>query len=184
MDKYSLIKMLNEYHPAAPEEQAYKTRMLTFIKEHDDCFERSLAIGHITASAWLLDKTQTHALLMHHTKLDKWFQLGGHCDGNPDVLSVAIKEAQEESGIQGIVPVSDKIFDIDIHLIPANKKEKEHYHYDVRFLLQVTSDEQVIQNNESKELRWISKNRNELPTDERSVTRMFDKWLKLADKKT
>jgi 8-oxo-dGTP pyrophosphatase MutT (NUDIX family) len=114
---------------------------------------------------------------MHHTKLDKWFQLGGHCDGHSDVLAVAIKEAQEESGIVGIEPVSNKIFDIDIHLIPANPKEKEHYHYDVRFLLHVISNEEVVQNNESKELRWIGKTRTALPTTGRSVTRMFDKWV-------
>jgi len=178
MNKQTLINMLHEYHPSAPEELTYKATMLAFIEAHDDCFERSLAIGHITASAWLVNKEQTHALLMHHTKLDRWFQLGGHCDGDSDVLGVAIKEAQEESGIQHIAPLSDKIFDIDIHLIPANSKEKEHYHYDVRFLLQVTSDEQMVQNSESKELRWIGKNRNELPTNELSVVRMFDKWIK------
>ncbi|HXW85792.1 MAG TPA: NUDIX domain-containing protein [Candidatus Bathyarchaeia archaeon] len=116
---------------------------------------------------------------MHHTKLDQWFQLGGHCDGNPDVLAVALKEAQEESGINHIVPVNTHIFDIDIHLIPANKKEKEHYHYDVRFLLQVASDEKIVQNSESKELRWITKNRAEFPTQNRSVVRMFDKWIAL-----
>jgi 8-oxo-dGTP pyrophosphatase MutT (NUDIX family) len=178
MDKNNLINMLNEYHPSAPEEIKAKETMLAFIKTHDDCFERSLAIGHITASAWLVNKEQTHALLMHHTKLDRWFQLGGHCDGDPDVLGVAIKEAQEESGITHIAPLSDTIFDIDIHLIPANSKEKEHYHYDVRFLLQVTSDEELVQNGESKELRWIGKNRDELPTNEVSVARMFDKWIK------
>ena len=170
--------MLHEYHPCASEEIKAKDTMIAFIEAHDDCFERSLAIGHITASAWLVNKEQTHALLMHHTKLDRWFQLGGHCDGDPNVLGVAIKEAQEESGIQHIAPLSDTIFDIDIHLIPANSKEKEHYHYDVRFLLQVTSDEDVVQNGESKELRWIGKNKNELPTDEPSVIRMFDKWIK------
>lgn len=178
VDKNNLIHMLHEYHPSAPEEIKAKETMLNFIKEHDDCFERSLAIGHITASAWLVNKEQTHALLMHHTKLDRWFQLGGHCDGDPDVLRVAVKEAQEESGITHIAPLSDTIFDIDIHLIPANSKEQEHYHYDVRFLLQVTSDEKVVQNGESKELRWIGKNRDELPTNELSVIRMFNKWIK------
>ncbi len=167
--------MLHEYHPCASEEIKAKDTMIAFIDAYDNCFERSLAVGHITASAWLVNKEQTHALLMHHTKLDRWFQLGGHCDGDSDVLAVAIKEAQEESGIQHIVPLSDTIFDIDIHLVPANSKEKEHYHYDVRFLLQVTSDENVIQNKESKELRWIGKNKNELPTNELSVIRMFNK---------
>lgn len=179
MNRRTLTILLREYQPNAPEELTYKNVMLAFIENHADCFERSLAIGHITASAWLVNKEQDQALLMHHTKLDKWFQLGGHCDGDSDVLNVAIKEAQEESGIQSIAPLSDAIFDIDIHLIPANKREEEHYHYDVRFLLQVTSDEQVIQNSESKELRWIGKSRGELPTNELSVTRMFDKWLGL-----
>jgi 8-oxo-dGTP pyrophosphatase MutT (NUDIX family) len=179
MHRLKLIQLIEDYHPITHHEQAAKQRMLEFISEHHDCFERSLAIGHITASSWLLNKNKTHALLMHHAKLDKWFQLGGHADGNADVLDVAIKEAQEESGIMAIEPLKESIFDIDIHMIPANKKEQEHYHYDVRFLLQVTSDEDFVQNNESKELRWIGKNNKDLPTDEESVIRMFNKWLAL-----
>jgi 8-oxo-dGTP pyrophosphatase MutT (NUDIX family) len=176
MIRHNLINLLQNYFPSG-QEVLFKKDMLAFIAQHPNCFERSLDIGHITASAWLLSKDHSTALLMHHTKLDRWFQLGGHCDGDPDVLRVAIKEAQEESGIQDITPVSPAIFDIDIHLIPANKREKEHYHYDVRFLLQVASDEQVVQSNESKELRWIGKNSAELPTDNPAVVRLFNKWL-------
>jgi 8-oxo-dGTP pyrophosphatase MutT (NUDIX family) len=179
MHRNILIRLLEDYYPIALEEQLFKQQMLEFILQHEDCFERFLEKGHITASALLLNKNHTHALLMHHAKLDKWFQLGGHCDGNSNVFNVAIKEAQEESGIMKIEPVTKSIFDIDIHLIPANKKEKEHYHYDVRFLLHITSDEEIVQNNESKELRWISKNHNELPTNEQSVVRMFNKWIAL-----
>ena len=176
MKRTPLLQLLHKYH-ASPQQTAHKERMLDFINQHPECFERSLEIGHITASAWLLNKQETHALLMHHRKLNKWLQLGGHCDGQSDVLAVAIREAQEESGIVHIVPVSCAIFDIDIHRIPANTKEKEHDHYDVRFLLKVASDEQPIQNSESRALRWISKNAAELPTDEQSVVRMFNKWV-------
>lgn len=150
--------------------------MLTFIDTYENCFERSLEIGHITASCWLINKDSSKALMLHHAKLDRWFQLGGHCDGNPDTLAVAIKEAQEESGINNIVAVTPEIFDIDIHLIPENKKEKAHYHYDVRYLLQVTGYEEIIQNRESKALAWIDKDRKALPTDTLSVVRMFNKW--------
>jgi 8-oxo-dGTP pyrophosphatase MutT (NUDIX family) len=118
-------------------------------------------------------------LLLYHAKLNQWLQLGGHCDGNPDVLAVAIKEAQEESGIQDIRPVECGIFDIDIHLIPARKHEPEHYHYDIRFLLQVCSNESFVQNHESKELRWIDKSAASLPTANQSVVRMFNKWIAL-----
>lgn len=177
MHRSTLINLLKTYSPIAREEVVYKNQMLEFINEHDNCFECSLEMGHITASSWLLNKDGSKALLLHHMKLDRWFQLGGHCDGETDALAVAIKEAQEESGIMGIESVSSEIFDIDIHLIPANSRDKAHYHYDVRFLLQVNSDEDVVQNRESKELRWIEKDLTTLPTQMRSVTRMFDKWI-------
>lgn len=179
MKRTAIITLLQEYQPTDQREIAFKKRMLEFINAHEDCFERSLAIGHITASAWLVNKDNSKALLLHHTKLDRWFQLGGHCDGDSDVLAVSVKEAQEESGITHIKPVNGKIFDIDIHRIPANSCEAEHDHYDVRFLLRVTSDEDVVQNRESKELRWIGKNVHDLPTQEESVVRMFRKWISL-----
>jgi len=178
MNRASLQQLLKEYNPLYSDEKVYKNQMLTFIEHHPNCFERSLEIGHLTASCWLLNKDNSAALLLHHKKLQKWFQLGGHADGNHDLLAVAIKEAQEESGILNIVPIFNDIFDIDIHMIPANSKEKAHYHYDVRFLLQVVSDESVVQNHESNELRWISKNKQDLPTQDWSVVRMFEKWIK------
>lgn len=178
MKRALTLRLLQQYEPQDSDEQRYKGLMIAFIRENEDCFERSLTIGHLTGSAWLLNNDGTQALLMHHYKLDRWLQLGGHCDGNPDILAVAVKEAQEESGIMSIAPISSSIFDIDVHLIPAAKGIAEHYHYDVRFLLQVQGDETVVQNNESKELRWIPKNRSAVPTDQRSVVRMFEKWVK------
>lgn len=179
MKRSGLLRLLENYHPSNKDEIIFKKTILEFVNNYENCFERSLAIGHITASAWLLNKDHSKALMMHHRKLDKWVQPGGHCDGNPDVLAVALKEAQEESGIYHIVAVSTEIFDVDIHLIPENPKEKAHYHYDIRFLLAVTSDEDFVQNAESKELRWIDKNSATLPTTELSVTRMFEKWRNL-----
>lgn len=174
-----LVELLQKYMPTDSWEQDCKEKMFEFIKQHTDCFERSLNIGHFTGSVWLLNHDKSKALLTHHAKLDKWMQLGGHCDGDSDILNVALKEAQEESGIQHIIPISKNIFDIDIHLVPARGDRKEHYHYDVRFLLQVIGNDSLVQNHESKELRWISKSREELPTTNRSVVRMFDKWLSI-----
>src|SRR5579871_4499535 len=141
MHRKQLISLLENYVPTI-QEASYQKKILFFINQYPDCFERSLKVGHITASAWLLNKDNSKALLMHHKKLGIWVQPGGHCDGNPDVLSVALKEAQEESGIQAIEPLSLSIFDIDIHAIPAIKTEPAHYHYDIRFLLHTTSNEQ------------------------------------------
>jgi 8-oxo-dGTP pyrophosphatase MutT (NUDIX family) len=176
--KEKLRQLLQNYRPTA-EEQGAKDRMLAFLAAYDDCCKRELQLGHFTASAWLLSADRSKVLLMHHAKLNIWVQLGGHADGDFDLLQVACKEAQEESGIQGIQPVMPTVFDIDIHTIPARGTEPEHEHFDVRFLLQVTGDEQIIQNSESKELRWIDKDAATLPTAQRSVVRMFEKWKSL-----
>lgn len=164
----SVLDLLDAYTPS-PEEVFAKEKMIAFIKMHENCFERSLKEGHITASAWLLRQDGKKALLMHHAKLNCWVQFGGHADGDSDVLRVAIKEAQEESGVMGIEPVSLEIFDIDIHNVG------DHLHYDIRFLLQIKSDEIPQQNHESNGFLWVSK-KDPLPTKQRSVVRMFEKW--------
>ena len=179
MKRIYLIQLLESYFPSDSEEIRFKQQILDFVRNNPECFERSLKEGHITASAWVTNKNNSKALLMHHTKLDKWFQLGGHCDGEYDTLKVALKEAHEESGIQTLYAVSKEIFDIDIHLIPENKKEAAHYHYDIRFLLRVRGSGRLNKNNESKELRWITKNPNSLPTQMPSIIRMFNKWINL-----
>ena len=178
MNRNNLLQLLEKYVPTAEEVDA-KNRTIEFVRNNQNCFERSLKAGHITASAWLLNKSGDKALLTHHKKLDSWFQLGGHCDGDPDVLNVAIKEAQEESGISDIAPVASSIFDIDVHQIPANSKDDAHYHYDIRFLLQAQGSDEIVINHESKELRWIDKNIKNFPTKQRSVLRMLEKWLSI-----
>ncbi len=177
MHRNHLLQLLTDYTPSDQDEIDYKDDIIEFVQDNEECFERSLEHGHITASTWLLNKEGDKALLTHHKKLNRWFQLGGHCDSDSDILASAIREAQEESGIENIKPVHNQIFDVDVHFITGNAKEEKHYHYDVRFLLQVQSDEKVKISSESKDLRWVSKNLDELPTDEVSVTRMFKKWV-------
>ena len=177
MHRDSLLELLKSYIPEDPTEVSFKKQFIEFVCQNKECFDRSLEIGHVTASCLLLNREGSHALLMHHFKLDNWFQLGGHCDGDSDVVAVAIKEATEESGIKNIQCINPSIFDIDIYLIPANAKDKEHYHYDVRFLLQAFEDDTVVQNKESKSLLWVAKE-DPLPTDNPSVHRMFKKWKK------
>src|SRR5207245_6935322 len=107
------------YRPYDDREAAMVGRLRRFVTEHADCFERSLQTGHITGSAWVVDIDRSHALLTHHRKLNKWLQLGGHADGDPDILRVALREAREESSLESIRAVSEAIIDIDIHLIPV-----------------------------------------------------------------
>jgi 8-oxo-dGTP pyrophosphatase MutT (NUDIX family) len=176
MHRKKILKLLERYKPSFKEDHKAKEDIIIFVDENYNCFDRELEKGHITGSSWLLNKQGDKALLMHHMKLDKWLQPGGHADGDSDILAVAIKEAQEESGINAIEAVDGNIFDIDIHLIPENSKDKSHFHYDVRFLLQVKSDEELSNNGESKELRWINRGDIHSLTKEESVVRMHNKW--------
>ncbi|HAK50535.1 MAG TPA: nucleoside triphosphate hydrolase [Gammaproteobacteria bacterium] len=114
-------------------------------------------------------------MLTHHRKLDRWLQPGGHADGQSDVLAVAMREAEEESGLWEIEPVSDSLFDIDIHLIPARGNEAEHFHYDCRFLLRSVGSDQYTVSEESDDLAWILLSDMASYTSEVSITRMVDK---------
>ena len=180
MHREGILKLLHNYKSNYPEEHVYKKNIIDFILMHDDCFERTCKIGHLTASSFLLNYEETKALLMHHTKLGIWLQLGGHCDGDSDIAAVAVKEAQEESGIDDIDFISRDIYDIDMHLVPARNTDPSHYHYDIRFLLKVTKPNLTIKkNSESLDLRWFSDDITQLPTQQRSVSRMFDKWTNI-----
>lgn len=151
----SLCKALLLFAKKHPEQQKTADRMRRFITSAPDCFERSHAEGHITGSAWLVNPSGEKVLLTLHHKLQRWMQTGGHADGEPDTLRVALREAEEESGIPGIQPVSPEIFDIDIHLIPARpaKGEPEHYHYDVRYMLRAPHEAFIV-SEESDALAW------------------------------
>ena len=166
--------MLNKYTPADEFEWSMWEKTIEFIEENPACFERSLAIGHVTASAWVVSPDRQQVLLMHHRKLNRWFQPGGHCDGEPDVLSVALKEVEEETGIRAS-PVGSEIFDVDVHTIPANSREKAHYHYDIRFLLEADPALKVEHNQEARAVRWVLLEEVGLYSSSESILRMVRK---------
>lgn len=180
MHRAPFIHLLESYLVRFPAERDAVGLFMDFVQAHPDCFERSLSVGHITASAWLVTAAGTDVLLTHHRKLNRWLQLGGHVDGNPDVLDSALREAREESGLSGIKPVSREIFDLDRHLIPARGNEPAHFHYDVRFLLRTTGAEEFTVSDESHDLRWVPL--GELPafTSEPSMLRMAGKFSAAA----
>lgn len=169
-----ILSLIRQYGKTHADEQAVVDRMTAFVQAHENCFSREQLLGHITGSVWILDKSRTKSLLTHHKKLNIWVQLGGHADGDSDIQRVAMKEAEEESGIANLVCLSDDIFDIDIHRIPERKTEPEHYHYDCRFLLQ-SQDEQYVVSEESHDLSWIELTKMQDFTTEESVFRMVRK---------
>jgi len=185
MDRADLFELLERYEGRHSDEIVTIDRFRTLLDEHERCFFRDCFPGHITSSAWIVSRETRAVLLTNHRKLERWLQLGGHTDGETDVLVSALREAEEESGLRDFLPLPSadacEILDLDVHQIPARGEEPAHLHHDIRFLLEV-SDAQPIrrQATESKEVRWFPADRVETHFDEESLLRMARKatsWL-------
>lgn len=134
--------------------------------------------GHFTGSSWLVSADGERVLLTHHRKLGRWLQLGGHADGDTDLSRVALREAEEESGLSGLT-VEPAPFDLDRHRIPARAQEPEHWHYDVRYVVRVGQNESFQVSEESHALAWRSiREIAEDPASDESLRRMAGKWLR------
>jgi len=152
-----LLDDVRGYRPFDERERAMCERLTAFLETHGThAFDRALVPGHVTASAWIVDPQRTHAVLLHHRKLERWLQPGGHADGDPDVRGTALREAREESGLRALRLIGAAIYDIDVHRIPARGAEAEHDHYDVRFALEADPREPLLHNAESHDVRWIA----------------------------
>jgi len=173
MDRHVLLEMLKSYKTDFGEEQTFVDRFVELMKS-DNCFQRTHLPGHITGSSWIVNPDKTKSLLVLHAKLNKWVQPGGHADGDENVWRVAVREAEEETGLKNLNPFQE-IFDLDIHVIPERKDFPAHFHYDIRFLVLAMETEKITVSEESHEVRWINLKELERFTSERSVLRMKDK---------
>ncbi len=176
----TLTDELARYRGADERERAMAAEVAAFLDEHDDAFERSLLLGHITASAWIVDRERTHALLTHHRKLGRWLQLGGHVDGERDVRAAALREAQEESGLAEIVALEEAIYDVDVHVIPARGAEPRHKHYDIRFAFEADRRAPLVVSDESHALAWVALDELDRYDTDESVMRLARKTARLA----
>ena len=160
-----------------PQEAIVVEHFRQLLAEPTLAFERERLAGHFTASAWLVSDDGTRALLTHHRKLDRWLQPGGHADGDVDLARVALKEAEEESGLRALALLPG-LFDLDRHWIPEHKGVPAHWHYDVRFVVHAGSDERFVVSDESHALAWrdIAEIAGDAGADD-SVRRMARKWL-------
>jgi 8-oxo-dGTP pyrophosphatase MutT (NUDIX family) len=175
-----VLACLGGYLPATDRDREAAAAFAAFAAGTPDCCERTSVEGHLTGSAWLVSRDGARVLLTHHRKLDRWLQLGGHADGDPDLAAVALREAQEESGIDAL-GVEGGVFDLDRHRIPARGDEPAHWHYDVRFVVRALGSEDFVASEESHALAWreIAELAGDAGVDE-SVRRMAGKWLERA----
>jgi 8-oxo-dGTP pyrophosphatase MutT (NUDIX family) len=136
--------------PSGPEQ----TAMLQLLSTHPDALVRTCRPGHFTGSALVVDPENQKILMLFHTKLQRWLQPGGHADGDGDLARVALREATEETGIEGLRVVEPAI-DFDVHTVNP-PSEDQHQHHDVRFLVLAPPGAVPQGNHESQALQWVS----------------------------
>jgi 8-oxo-dGTP pyrophosphatase MutT (NUDIX family) len=177
-----LLELLLRYAQRHPEEAACVERVRGLVESRADCFERTALPGHLTGSAFVLSADLREVLLVHHRKLDRWLQPGGHADGECDLARVALREAQEETGLHPLaflgpegIEAEPTPFDLDVHTIPARPGEPAHEHHDVRFLLVAGPGANARVSEESFAVRWFPLGDLEAQGVDESVLRMAGK---------
>lgn len=127
MTRQQLIDAIEKYRPYNEQEEMDKPLILNWIKNEKDAFLRENKIAHITASAWVVNKDRSKVLMVYHNIYHSWSWLGGHADGETDLLSVAIQEVKEEAGISKVYPVSEEIFSLESLTVDGHVKRVNMY---------------------------------------------------------
>lgn len=158
--KEQLIYHLKSYLPWNEQESLDRDVMLRFLQEHDDCFSRENPVGHFTASAWITDPQRERVLMAYHKLYDAWAWTGGHADGEMNLLSVALKEAWEETGVHAR-PVTEQIYSLETLNVMGHEKRgryvPSHLHWNITYLLEADPRASLrIKADENSAVRWFS----------------------------
>ena len=173
-DSETLIQQLERYKPWNEQEERDRLLILQCLREQKDIFTRSNRLAHMTASAWVVNPDRSRVLMAYHNIYHSWSWLGGHADGETDLLSVAIRELQEESGICHVRPVSEEIFSVESLTVDGHVKRGEyvssHLHLNVTYLLEASDEESLsIKKDENSGVAWF--------TPEKAVEASTEPWF-------
>ena len=152
---------IENYRPCNEQERLDRERVLAFLDNHPDAFLRSNRMAHMTASAWIVNRARDKVLMIYHKIYDSWAWTGGHADGEEDLLSVALREAREETGIKNVRPVTEEIYSLEVVTVDGHEKRGEyvpsHLHMNVTYLLEADEDEALhIREEENSGVKWFS----------------------------
>lgn len=155
-----LIKQLQAFRPFNEQEAKDKEVLLGLLMTQPDIFLRSNQAMHMSASAWVVNPERTKVLMAYHNIYHSWSWLGGHADGQEDLLLVALKEVREESGVSHVRPVTDEIFSVEILTVDGHEKKGEyvssHLHLNVTYLLEATEEDPLaMKPDENSGVAWF-----------------------------
>ena len=168
-----LYKQISEYEPFDEKESVDKEVMLEFIKNNEDILTRNNKIAHFTTSAWIVNKEKSKVLMIYHNIYNSWSWVGGHADGDEDLLHVIKKEIAEETGLTKIKLLVNGIYGLNIvtvdNHIKRGKVVNSHLHFDIEYLFEADEDDMVrIKEDENSGVKWININEvNDYSTEEK-----------------
>lgn len=140
MRRVTLLEELEQYRPWNEQEERDRTELLRWLRSGEDLYTRDNSAGHLTASAWVVSPDRRRVLMAYHNIYDSWSWLGGHADGDHDLLAVALREVREESGLTAVRPVSRSIYSVEILTVDGHEKRgayvSSHLHLNVTYLLE------------------------------------------------
>ena len=160
MNRQDLINQLKSYQSFNEQEEADRQVMLELLQTSDDIFYRTNLLAHFTASAWVLNKAHTHVLMAFHNIYQTYAWLGGHADGEEDLLSVALREVTEESGIHTVKPITEGIYSLETIEVNGHEKNGKyvpsHLHLNVTYLLEADDTESLhVKQDENSAVNWF-----------------------------
>lgn len=156
----NLKESLEKFNPYNEQEEVERKIMLKYINDFDDVLTRQNEYGHFTSSAFVLNKERTKILMIYHKIYNSWAWVGGHSDGDSDLLYVAMKEAKEETGVKNVAPISKNIYSLELINVNGHEKREKyvgsHVHLNVTYLLEADENEKIhIKEDENSGVKWV-----------------------------
>lgn len=189
MNSQELTEQIKNYISFNEQEERDKVLILQWLKENENAFSRKNTVAHMTASAWVVNKDRTKVLMVYHNIYNSWSWLGGHADGEKDLLAVALREVKEEAGISDVHPLSEDIFSLEVLTVDGHQKNGQyvssHLHLNVTYLLEADSNEKVsIKADENSGVAWFTpEDALEKSTEPWFVQNIYTKLIKKCRQK-
>ena len=186
-----LKEQIEHFEPFNEQERADKEMMLEYINTFTDVLTRGNKMCHFTASNWIVNKERTKVLMIYHNIYQSWAWTGGHADGDGNLLHVALKEAQEETGLNHLKVLKQEIYSLEILTVDSHIKRgnfvPSHLHLDCCYLLEADENEQLkVKEDENSGVKWIDINKVIEITNEPKMIPIYqklnDKLIKLEQK--
>ena len=170
-----LIRQLKAYHPYNEQEEQDRNLIISCLENDDRIFLREDGLAHMTASGWVVNRDRTKVLMAYHNIYQSWAWLGGHADGETDLLKTALREVREESGLKEVDPVTDDIYSVEVLTVDGHRKNgryvSSHLHLNITYLLMADGDAPLkMKKDENSGVAWF--------TPEEAVSVSSEPWYR------